>query len=64
MQLGESDDKDEERNCDKKNDVLEAVRSIKTFMLKNFPKLLHASASAKAKNVTADLDLQRSLTSR
>lgn len=56
MQLEEPDDMDEDRNCDKNNDVLEAMRSIKTFMLKEFPNLLHATESAKAKNVIADPD--------
>ena len=62
MFLEESDDIDEKRDCDRKNNVLEGVRSIKTFMLKEFPRLLHATESAKAENVTADPNLPRGVT--
>lgn len=48
MLLEESDDIDEKRDCDRKNDVLEGVRSIKIFTSKEFPRLLHATESAKA----------------
>lgn len=58
----ESDDIDEKRDCDRKSDVLEAVRSIKTTMSKEFPRLLHATESAKAENVAADPNLQRGVT--
>lgn len=62
MLLEESDDIDEKRDCGRKNDVLEGVRSIKTFMSKEFPRLLHATESTKAENVTADPNLQRGVT--
>lgn len=62
MLLEESDDIDEKRDCGRKNDVLEGVRSIKTFMSKEFPRLLHATESTKTENVTADPNLQRGVT--
>ena len=46
----------------KKKAVQEGVKSIKTVMLKEFLKIVHTIESAKAKNVTADPNLRRSVT--